>query len=231
MRLADLTLLEKNARFMRGATFARLVANIKADGCLTSVPLVGHVDGKLLVASGNHRVPAAMKAGIEEADVLEILTPLTRAQFVALQLSHNAVVGEDDPNILQSLYAELDFGWKEYSGLTDDAFKVEDLDTSVLRVGQPFYEELHISFLPADATIFTGWLTKIAKSKAAVARLVGAYADFDRFFQGLLAVKHATGVHNTAVALRMMAELAGKALAEEAEGRAAAEAEEADAGA
>ena len=153
MRLADLTLLEKNARFMRGATFARLVANIKADGCLTSVPLVGHVDGKLLVASGNHRVPAAMKAGIEEADVMEILTPLTREQFVALQLAHNAVVGEDDPNILQSLYAELSFGWKEYSGLTDDAFKVEDLDTTVLRVGTPFYEELQIFFLPADAAI------------------------------------------------------------------------------
>jgi len=231
MRLADLTLLEKNARFMRGATFARLVANIKADGCLTSVPLVGHVDGKLLVASGNHRVPAAMKAGIEEADVLEILTPLTRAQFVALQLSHNAIVGEDDPNILQSLYAELDFGWKEYSGLTDDAFKVEDLDTSVLRVGQPFYEELQISFLPADAVIFMDWLTKIAKSKAAVTRLVGAYADFDRVFQGLLAVKHATGVHNTAVALRMMAELAGKALAEEEATRVAAGPEGADAGA
>ena len=160
MRLADLTLLEKNARFMRGATFARLVANIKADGCLTSVPLVGHVDGKLLVASGNHRVPAAMKAGIEEADVMEILTPLTREQFVALQLAHNAVVGEDDPNILQSLYAELSFGWKEYSGLTDDAFKVEDLDTSVLRVGNPFYEELQISFLPADAAIFTGGSTR-----------------------------------------------------------------------
>jgi hypothetical protein len=231
MRLADLTLLEKNARFMRGATFARLVANIKADGCLTSVPLVGHVDGKLLVASGNHRVPAAMKAGIEEADVLEILTPLTRAQFVALQLSHNAVVGEDDPNILQSLYAELDFGWKEYSGLTDDAFKVEDLDTSVLRVGQPFYEELQIFFLPADAAIFTTLLAKIAKSKAAVTRLVGAYADFDQFFQGLLAVKHATGVHNTAVALRMMAELAADALARREEAAATGDAEEADAGA
>jgi len=211
--------------------FARLVANIKADGCLTSVPLVGHVDGKLLVASGNHRVPAAMKAGIEEADVLEILTPLTRAQFVALQLSHNAVVGEDDPNILQSLYAELDFGWKEYSGLTDDAFKVEDLDTSVLRVGQPFYEELQIFFLPADAAIFTTLLAKIAKSKAAVTRLVGAYADFDRFFQGLLAVKHATGVHNTAVALRMMAELAADALARREAAAATGDAEEADAGA
>jgi hypothetical protein len=171
-----------------------------------------------------------MKAGIEEADVLEILTPLTRAQFVALQLSHNAVVGEDDPNILQSLYAELDFGWKEYSGLTDDAFKVEDLDTSVLRVGQPFYEELQIFFLPADAAIFTTLLAKIAKSKAAITRLVGAYADFDRFFQGLLAVKHSTGVHNTAVALRMMAELAADALARREEAAAAGDAEVADAG-
>ena len=42
-------------------------------------------------------------------------------------------------------------------------------------------------------------------------------------------MKHATGVHNTAVALRMMAELAGKALAEEEAARAAAEPEEADA--
>ena len=41
-------------------------------------------------------------------------------------------------------------GWKEYSGLTDDAFKVEDLDTSVLRVEAPFYEELHVSFLGRD---------------------------------------------------------------------------------
>src|SRR5208337_29879 len=123
------------------------------------------------------------------------------------------------------------FGWKEYSGLTDDAFKVEDLDTSVLRVGNPFYEELQISFLPADAAIFTDWLTKIGKSKAAITRLVGAYADFDRFFQGLLAVKHSTGVHNTAVALRMMAELAADALARQEEAAAAGDAEEADVGA
>jgi len=225
MRLADLTLLEKNARFMRSATFARLVENIRADGCLTSVPLVSRVDGKLLVASGNHRVPAAIKAGIEEADVMEILTPLTREQFVALQLAHNAVVGEDDPNILQSLYAELSFGWKEYSGLTDDAFKVEDLDTTMLRVGSPFYEELQIFFLPADAAIVTDLLGNIAKSKAAITRLVGAYADFDLFFQKLLAVKHTSGVHNTAVALRMMAELAAEALARREEAAAAVEAD------
>jgi hypothetical protein len=180
----------------------------------------------LTVASGSHRVAAAMKAGLIEHDVIEIISPLTREQFVALQLSHNAIVGDDDPNVLRALYVELGFEWKEYSGLTDDAFNVEDLDMSVLRVEQPFYEELHISFLPADAGVFGDWLDKIGKSKPS-ARMVGAYADFSRFFEQFLAVKHATGIRNTAVALRLMAELAGKALAAEDAPRS----EEVDAGA
>lgn len=225
MRLSDLKLPEKNARFLKGPAFAQLVANIKRDGCLTSFPLVNRQGDDLTVASGSHRVAAAMKAGLVEHDVIEITSPLTREQFVALQLSHNAIVGEDDPNVLRALYDELGFEWKEYSGLTDDAFKVEDLDMSVLRVEQPFYEELFVSFLPGDAAIFKDWLDKIGKSKRAM-RLVGQYADFGRFFEQLLAVKHATGVHNTAVALRLMSELAGEALA----AREAAEAEGADEG-
>jgi len=225
VRLSDLKLPEKNARFLKGPAFAQLVANIKRDGCLTSFPLVNRQGDDLTVASGSHRVAAAMKAGLVEHDVIEITSPLTREQFVALQLSHNAIVGEDDPNVLRALYDELGFEWKEYSGLTDDAFKVEDLDMSVLRVEQPFYEELFVSFLPGDAAIFKDWLDKIGKSKRAM-RLVGQYADFGRFFEQLLAVKHATGVHNTAVALRLMSELAGEALA----AREAAEAEGADEG-
>jgi hypothetical protein len=213
VKLADLKLLEKNARYMSGAQFNRLVDNICHDGCLTSLPLVHREDGALVVISGNHRVSAAIKAGIDEADVLEVTSPLTRKQFVALQLSHNAIAGQDNPNILRSLYDELDFGWKDYSGLTDDAFNIEDLDTSVLRVERAFYEELYVSFLPDDAAIFRGWLDKIGKSPAAAERMVGMYADFDAFFATLLAVKHAKGVHNTAVALRLMAELAGSALA------------------
>jgi hypothetical protein len=214
--LAELTLLEKNARFMKGPTFNRLVENLRRDGCLTSVPLVHRRDGKLVVVSGNHRVQAAIKAGIQDAAVIEVTSPLTREQFVALQLSHNAVTGEDDPAILKSLYDELDFGWKEYSGLTDDAFKLEDLDTTVLRVDTPFFEELTIAFLPGDAAVFSGWLDRIGKSKAAK-HLVGAYADFDGFFDALVKVKAVMGVNNSAVALRLMAELAGRQLqAEEA---------------
>ena len=57
-RLADLTLLKKNARFMRPDQFNRLVDNLRRDGVLTSLPLV--FDG--VVYSGNHRVKAALKA-------------------------------------------------------------------------------------------------------------------------------------------------------------------------
>ena len=97
----------------------------------------------------------------------------------------------------------------------------------MLCVEQPFYEELHISFLPGDAAVFGDWLNKIGKSNTAATRLVGVYADFAVFFQQLLAVKQAKGVHNTAVALRLMAELAGSALAREE--LAAAATEDADA--
>jgi ParB-like nuclease domain len=215
VRLSDLKLLEKNARYMKGPQFERLVENIRRDGVLTSFPLVHREGEALVVISGNHRVSAAIKAGIEESDVIEVTSPLTRQQFVALQLSHNAIAGQDDPNILRSLYDELDFGWKEYSGLTDDAFNVDDLDTSVLRVEQPFYEELTISFLPGDADVFRGWLDKIGSSTRAGERLVGLYEDFGVFFEQLLAVKAAKDVRNSAVALRLMAELAGQALADQ----------------
>ena len=172
-----------------------------------------HDDGHgLVVVSGNHRVQAAIKAGIVESDVIEVTTPLSRQQFVALQLSHNAVVGQDDPSTLRDLYDELDFNWKEYSGLTDDAFDIKDLDISALNVHAPFYEELRVSFLPGDGQVFTDWLTKLDKSGAAQT-LVGRYQDFNLFFEQLLAVKEARNVQNTAVALRVMAELAGRALA------------------
>ena len=130
-----------------------------------------------------------------------------------IQLSHNAIAGQDDPSVLKSLYDELDFAWKEYSALSDEAFDIKDLDCSVLKVDTPFYEELHISFLPGDAVVFRSWLEKIAKSKTAVPRMVGRYEDFRLFFDTLVAVKEAKGVVNTAVALRLMAELAGKQLA------------------
>ncbi|MBI1207236.1 MAG: hypothetical protein GC191_08100 [Azospirillum sp.] len=220
VRLAELKLLDRNARFMAPAMFQRLVDNLRRDGCLTSLPTVYRQapDGPLSVLSGNHRVQAGIKAGIEHTDVLEITSPLTEQQLVAIQLSHNAITGKDDPSILKELWGLLDFDLKEYSGLTDDLFKVEELDVSVLKVEQPLYHELTISFLPADKAAFDGYLsalTKAAKSKKTQPeRHVADAANFDAFFDTLIAVKEKYAVHNSAIALKLMAELATDKLAD-----------------
>lgn len=185
------------------------MANLKRDGVMTSLPLVRPVDDTFEVISGNHRVQAAIRAGIVDSDVIVVTSELSREQFLGLQLSHNAIVGQDDPNVLRSLYDELALEWREYSGLTDDAFKVEDLDTSVLRVDQVFYEELKIAFLPADATVFKMWLERLGKKGEA---LVGLYQDFGVVFDTLVTVKERAGVKNTAAALRLMADMAGRAM-------------------
>src|ERR1039458_3962134 len=93
VKLRNLKLLEKNARYMTPQEFSQLVANIKQDGKLMGVPVVYRGE----VLSGNHRVRAAIKAGIDEADVLDVLTELTEERRLAIQLSQNAINGKDDP--------------------------------------------------------------------------------------------------------------------------------------
>lgn len=216
-KLADLRILasEENARYMRAEQFNQLVANLKRDGVLTSFPLI--YQGTVL--SGNHRVQAAIKAGIEESDCIEIVGELTEERRLAIQLSHNAITGEDDPSLLSLLYGKLSFDEKLYSGLTDSMFDAAKLDISAIGIGGVKYEELLISFLPEQADAF---LKAVARMKESRVTLVGRLEDFDHFFDTVIAVKAKKNVFNTAAALRTMAELALKqleleALASEAE--------------
>lgn len=207
-KLRELHLLEgeENARFMPGTQFQQLVDNLKRDGALTSVPLV--YQGT--VYSGNHRVAAAIDAGIEEALILEIVSECTPERLRALQLAHNAIEGQDDPNILQKLYDSLSFAWKRYSGLTDNAFgKVSELDIKALSVGAPQYQELVVLFLPEEQNRFLIALKEVDKKlKKNIPVLAGRFEDFDRFFDAIVTLKKVKGIHNTAIALRTIAELA-----------------------
>lgn len=205
LKLADLKPLENNARYMTASQFQRLVDNLSADGALTSTPLVY----KGTVLSGNHRVQAAVKAGIEEAPCIEITSELTEQQRVALQLSHNSITGQDDLSILQSLYDSLDLDMKGYSGLTDDCFKLDEIDISSLSAGGTKYEELTALFLPEEKPLFMDAIERIKKHPKAVF-LAGQYQDFDAVFSAVVRVKEHHNIHNTAVALRVMAELAMK---------------------
>lgn len=213
MKLKSLRTLEasKNARYMKGEQFNQLVDNIRRDGVLTSLPLVH----EQVVLSGNHRVLAGIKAGLEEADVVEIVGSLPEARKLALQLSHNAITGQDDPSILAGLYAELDLDWKSYSGVTDDVLKgIEELNLASLSAGATTYQDMLLTFLPEDATAFLDLVKQIETKGKKLVRLLASLNDFDRFFDTAVAVKEKLNIQNTATAVRMMATLAAERLAE-----------------
>ena len=201
---------------MTDAMFSQLVENIRRDGCLTSVPLVCETEGgELEVLSGNHRVMAAIKAGLEEADVMEIITPLGREQRIAIQLSHNAIAGLDDPSMLTELWANLDFAFKEYSGLTEeDLAGITEIDATGISVEAPKYEELNLVFLPEEKAAFVELLGRVQEAKSQARWIIAHYDDFARLFDAVIAVKQKLDIHNGAVALRVMADLAMERLAE-----------------
>lgn len=130
----SLTLLEVNAHFMTKEKFDALVDNVRRDGVLTSVPLV-YSDpdtGVETVLSGNHRTKASIEAGLQEIPVLVINEKLSRQQQIAIQLSHNSIFGEDDPDTLSMLYEELDdVDWRSYSGLDDKVLDLLDDPSAV----------------------------------------------------------------------------------------------------
>lgn len=203
VKLSDLENAPKNARFMRNEVFTRLVDNIRKDGALESVPLCGDIDGKLRVLSGNHRVQAAIAAGIDESMVLVRTDISSRSEEIAKQLSHNAVVGEDDPQALHELYEEIaDLDWQEYSGLDDNAFgDLPNVQLTALSEAQLEYQTVTFVFLPEE-------LERVEKAFAAFRELAGnnevymaRWSEYDRLLDRLALLGKQKKIHNTAAAL------------------------------
>lgn len=204
----------ENARFMPRRQFRRLVENIRRDGALTSAPLVGQIQGepgRWYVISGNHRVEAAIEAGVIESDCVVIDGEIDQRQFVALQLSHNAIEGEDDPAILRRLYDLLDLDLKEYSGLTDDQFDLDALNVKTLPSATLRYLDVVFSFLGDEADAVNEFMRRAESyAKKTTPVFLADYADFDRFIDAMTAVKQHGNIKNSALALRTLCELAIK---------------------
>lgn len=132
----ELKLLEKNARYMPAEMFDRLVQNIKRDKQLSSVPFcyLDPESGEMVVLSGNHRVRAAVSAGIDKIPVMWNAEPMTEDERIAIQLSHNAIQGMDDLQILKDLYEKIkDVDLREYSAV-DIAYDLSDLEVDVKEI-------------------------------------------------------------------------------------------------
>lgn len=227
----DLTALPRNARKMSSQQFNRLVDNIKRDGCLTSTPLVYPKDGKLIVLSGNHRTKAAVAAGLQRIQWLQIEGELTEERLVAIQLSHNAITGEDDPNLLRELYESMGVMEKLYSGLTDADFgDLDALDLTKLTIGSPRYREVSLMFLEEDQELFLGMMEQLAKRGPKLTRFHARLADFEKFENALVTVQDELKVFNQAMSIALMAELALERVAQIEAEQAAVEGEQQEAG-
>jgi hypothetical protein len=149
----ELKLLDKNARYMDKETFDQLVSNIRRDGALESVPLC-HKEGEVMtVLSGNHRVMAAREAGLPQIVVLYLDKPLSKGVKIAKQISHNAIVGKDDPVILKDLWGELDdIALRMYAGLDSETLKeLEKLEFTSISESHMDFKAVTLAFLPEEA--------------------------------------------------------------------------------
>lgn len=202
---------EENARYMTADQMRRLSDNLKLDRALTSTILVYPEENskKLAVLSGNHRGEAAIKAGLKKVPVIVIQTALNRERRQAIQLSHNAINGQDDPNLLKKIYENLSMAGKAYSGLTDDYFKILDkIDIDGLSLGGPRYQDITLLFLPSEKEAFLEQLAKLEKAKPDNTYLLAQYEDFFTLFDAIVEVKQFKNVFNSAVAIRQLADLA-----------------------
>jgi hypothetical protein len=204
----DLELLEKNARFMRNETFTQLVRNIERDGALTQVPFCVRTDsGKWRVLSGNHRVKAAIAAGLETVPIQVTDESLTQDQQLAIQLSHNSLVGEDNLATLKQLYEDIEsVDSKRYAGLDDKTLgllariKTEPNPSSSLE-----WTNVTFTFLPdevEDIKRVFRLAVETAKGEVFAARLV----DYDRFMEAVSLAGGAHDVTNTATSLLLILE-------------------------
>jgi hypothetical protein len=190
-------LLEKNARFMRHETFDRLVRNVRKDGVLTSVPFaVPHPadPSRWEVLSGNHRVKAAAVAGLPSITLKR-----------AIQLSHNALVGEDDAATLKQIYdAIASVELKEYSGLDDRTLALlAKVGTDPNLAASLEWQVVTLTFLPDEVERIRA-VFRLADAAARGTRLAAKMADYDRFMEAINQVGGAYAIGNSATCVMLM---------------------------
>ncbi len=214
---ARLKLLDKNARYMDKETFDQLVSNIRHDGALESVPLCHKDGGVLTVLSGNHRVQAAREAGLKEILVLVIDKPLSKGEKIAKQLSHNALVGKDDPQLLKSLWSEIEeMELRMYAGLDSELLKeLDKLEFSSISEAKMDYRAISLAFLPEEAEALKAALEQADVLFAGEENYALSMTHYKRVFSLVADIKEKFNIVSNPTAFMKLVELAEERMAEE----------------
>lgn len=158
--------LERNAHYMDKDIFDRLVENVAEDGFLSQLPfgMKRDEDGKYLMLSGNHRLKAAIKAKLDYILILYI-DETDKDTQLGYQLSHNALVGKDDRQMLKEIYSEIQsLEKKEFSGLNGLEFvDVQKISTPAINDGDIEITEMKFMFVESRANNIKNVLDNLEK--------------------------------------------------------------------
>jgi hypothetical protein len=207
----SLLLLEKNARYMRHEQFVRLVENVKRDGKLTSVPF-GCIepDGQYRVLSGNHRVMAAIEAGLPVIDIMVTDDILDEGQRLGIQLSHNAIAGDDDPSVLKALYEDIaDIDWRIYAGLDDKMLDLlGEVKVGSISEANLDYQTLAMVFLPTEIERAAASIEDaLLLTRQAKVRWLSRFDDHSRMLDALAITSQSHNVSNVATGIGLILDM------------------------
>lgn len=204
---SDLALLKKNARYMPKPMFDQLASNIGRDKALQSVPLCHTLkDGRLEVLSGNHRVKAAIHAGVKEIIVMVVPSEMATSKKRAVQLSHNSLSGQDDMQLLSELWKEIsDIDERIYSGLDSVLTgEIGKINFSGFGPEQIRTEQISMWFVPDEIKHLDQLLEAMTNLAASRKVYLAPLSKYDELFSKLVAAKKHKNIVNTAVAFMAM---------------------------
>jgi hypothetical protein len=223
VRLADLREQPINAQVMQPTEYERLVENVRNRGALESVPYCAQPveDGPIEVVSGHHRNRAAIQAGLTHAVVLVDHNLTRRSEIVAKQIAHNVLVGQQDPQLLRQLVAQITSVDDLLStGLRDDALpSVADDDTVLATPSANFdWRTVTLTFLPHQFDRFAALIETLDGHQDLVG--VAAIEAYEPFSRACGDYGRIAGVKSVGTVVSVLTEIASSAAA-----RAAAESE------
>ena len=193
----ELKLLEKNARYMKAEQFQSLVENIKKDG-------------KLRVLSGNHRVQAGRQAGVEQILVMVVGDEKDADERLAIQLSHNAIAGQDDLVILKELWESINnVQSKLYAGLDSDTVKaLQGIHFAAIAEQRLQYKIVTFTFLGHEVENLDELLKAIGVAFASDVVYLATLEAYAPLFELMLKIKKRCLIKNTTAAFMKYNELA-----------------------
>jgi len=205
----DTVYLEQNARSMDKRQFNQLVDNVKNDKFLSQLPFCEKLkSGKYKILSGNHRVKAASKAGLEYVLVLYV-DEIDEQKSLGYQLSHNSLVGKDDVAILKDIYSKItELEIKQFAGINEmELFELKVPELKVISDADIELNEIRLLFSDLDYARVNEITEKLNEKVFDEKKDRIVFANFYRFVDVMTRIKLAYNIKNHTVSFIKMIEI------------------------